>query len=78
MLSDWKTNTEKMVIDFTRYDIKVTEPESGSIRNWSLLGEVNQKQTRPQDKPIPLTKLPNEMKSTIKIYYQKEINFSDK
>ena len=29
-------------------------------RRWSLLGRINQKQTRPQDKPAPLAALPRE------------------
>ncbi len=78
LLSDWQTNNEKMVIDFTRYDLKVVEPESGSTRNWSLMGEINQKQTRSQDKPIPLTKPSNEINSLIKTYYQNKIDFSGK
>jgi hypothetical protein len=69
LLSPVKQETEEMVIDFTRYDLKAQEPESASTRNWSLMGEINQKQTRPQDKPIPLRNLGNESKSVIlKIY----------
>lgn len=45
---------QTMVIDFTRYDQPAREPISGSGRNWSLMGEINQKQTRQQDKPVPL------------------------
>lgn len=68
LLLDLKSNKEQ-VIDFTRYDFKAKEPESGSTRNWSLMGEINQKQIRAQDKPIPLTDLPNEEKSIIRKYY---------
>ncbi len=68
LLRDLKNNTEN-VIDFTRYDVKAKEPESGSTRNWSLMGDINQKQTRPQDKPIPLTSLSDEAQSIIKKYY---------
>ena len=46
------------VIDFTRYDLPAKEPVSGSTRNWSLLGEINQKGIRPQDKPVRLSELP--------------------
>jgi len=46
------------VIDFTRYDVPAREPVSGSTRNWSLLGEINQKGLRPQDKPVSLGELP--------------------
>ena len=43
---------KKFVIDFTRYDVKVEEPVSGSTRNWTLYGEINQKRTRQQDEPV--------------------------
>jgi Domain of Unknown Function with PDB structure (DUF3863)/Domain of Unknown Function with PDB structure (DUF3864) len=56
----------EMVIDFTRYDLKATEPVSATTRNWSLMGEINQKQTRAQDKPIPLRELKDESKLIIK------------
>jgi hypothetical protein len=56
LYESYNTEEEK-VIDFTRYDISAEEPESGSTRNWSLMGEINQKQTRPQDKPVPLREL---------------------
>ncbi len=46
------------VIDFTRYDITAKEPQKLS-RNWSLMGLINQKQTRPQDTPLPLKNLPD-------------------
>ena len=68
ILSDLNTKEEK-IIDFTRYDVKVTEPESGSTRNWSLMGDINQKQTRPQDSPIPLINLSDGAKSIIKQHY---------
>lgn len=45
------------VIDFTRYDLPAREPMD-LTRKWSLLGEINQKQTRPQDAPVPLAELP--------------------
>ncbi|MFA6127514.1 MAG: DUF3863 domain-containing protein [Bacteroidales bacterium] len=54
-LKDLNDQSEK-VIDFTRYDIPASEPRSLS-RNWSLMGEINQKQTRPQDSPVPFTNL---------------------
>jgi len=74
LLSDLKDNSQKIVIDFTRYDLKVKEPESGSTRNWSLMGDINQKQTRPQDKPIPLSGLPEEAKLIIKKFYPGLLN----
>jgi len=59
--------TEK-VIDFTRYAIPAKEP-SEMTRRWSLMGEINQKQTRPQDKPVPLMELSSDSKSLIRKYY---------
>jgi hypothetical protein len=55
LLKDLNNRSEK-VIDFTRYDIPAKEPQNIS-RNWSLMGLINQKQTRPQDTPIPLKNL---------------------
>jgi len=63
-----KEQTPEKVIDFTRYDLQAREP-SENTRKWSLLGEINQKQTRPQDKPVLLTELSAEAKSMIKKYY---------
>ena len=57
LLHDWQKNAPEKVIDFTRYDIPAKEPQDLE-RNWSLMGQINQKQTRPQDKPILLTELP--------------------
>jgi hypothetical protein len=45
-----------MVIDFTRYDLHAQEPRSLQ-REWSLINVVNQKGTRPQDKPVRLGQL---------------------
>ena len=67
------TSGKEMVIDFTRYDRHVQEPESGTTRNWSLMGEINQKQTRPQDKPIPIDELSTGSKTLITTYYPKLI-----
>ena len=53
------------VIDLTRYDLPAKEPESGSTRNWSLMGEINQKGIRKQDTPIPVDDLPAEDKALI-------------
>ncbi|MEY3395998.1 MAG: hypothetical protein RL346_2235 [Verrucomicrobiota bacterium] len=58
LLRDWKNHGEERVIDFTRYDERVREPadpEAGKhSRNWSLMNRINQKGTRPQDRPIRL------------------------
>lgn len=56
LLRDWKTKEKELVIDFTRYSVPAVEP--GDItRRWSLMGRINQKQTRPQDKPVPISAL---------------------
>lgn len=67
-LRDWEKDSNEMVIDFTRYDLKAEEPESGSTRNWSLFNVINQKQIRPQDKPIPFSGLSEENRSIIEKY----------
>ena len=56
LLRNWKTGDPAMVIDFTRYDLKAHEPE-GLQREWSLMNVLNQKGTRPQDKPLRLGQL---------------------
>jgi hypothetical protein len=58
--------SDEKVIDLTRYDLPAKEPVSGSTRNWSLMGEINQKGIRPQDKPIPPGDLPPADKALIK------------
>jgi len=68
ILKDLKTKEEN-IIDFTRYDLKAKEPESGSTRNWSLMGDINQKQTRKQDAPIPKDKFSKDQKNIITRYY---------
>jgi len=56
LLRNWETDSPSMVIDFTRYDLKAREPE-GLQREWSLMNVLNQKGTRPQDKPVRLGNL---------------------
>jgi hypothetical protein len=57
LLRTWKAPETERVIDFTRYDLPAREPRE-LTRNWSLMGRINQKQTRPQDAPVPLSALP--------------------
>jgi hypothetical protein len=57
LLHDWVTNAPWKAIDFTRYDLAAHEP-TGLQREWSLMNVLNQKGTRPQDKPIRLGQLP--------------------
>ena len=56
------------VIDYTRYDLPAREPKD-MTRKWSLMGEINQKQTRPQDRPRPLVALAPEDQKRIKGMY---------
>lgn len=68
LLQNINDNASQKVIDFTRYDVKVTEPKE-MTRKWSLLGEINQKQSRPQDKPVPLQELSKQDRLLIQKYY---------
>jgi len=54
----------ELVIDFTRYTLPAKEPTEPT-RRWSLLGDINQKQTREQDKPVPFEKLPQDLQKEI-------------
>ena len=56
LLRNWKTSSPYMVIDFTRYDLPAREPTTLQ-REWSLVNVLNQKGTRPQDKPVRLDQL---------------------
>jgi Domain of Unknown Function with PDB structure (DUF3863)/Domain of Unknown Function with PDB structure (DUF3864) len=56
LLNNWTTGSPPMVIDFTRYDLQAHEPQ-GLQREWSLMNVLNQKGTRPEDKPIRLGQL---------------------
>jgi len=58
ILDDEPDTNPELVLDFTRYDLKAQEPPDGGGRNWSLMNVINQKGTRPQDKPVPLSQLP--------------------
>jgi hypothetical protein len=68
LLHDWVRNTPSMAIDFTRYDLKAEEPHDLQ-REWSLMNVLNQKGTRPQDKPVRLTQLSVEDQRRIFSYY---------
>lgn len=60
---------KEQIIDFTRYDIKAQEPVSGSTRNWTLFGDINQKQTRNQDAPLFKEQLSEVQKMLVESYY---------
>ncbi len=53
LLRNTTTGEPPLAIDFTRYDLKAQEPEALQ-REWSLMNVLNQKGTRPQDKPVRL------------------------
>jgi hypothetical protein len=68
-----KEGTQEKVIDFTRYDLKAKEPREPKpgkpARNWSLMNRINQKQTRPEDKPIPFEELNADEQEVILLRY---------
>ena len=68
LMKDWQKNRNEYVIDFTGYNEKAEEPTI-MTRKWSLLGEINQKQSRPQDKPKAIDQLSVEAISLIKKHY---------
>jgi hypothetical protein len=68
LLRDLLGPAPEEVIDFTRYDLPAHEPQE-ITRKWSLLGEINQKQTRAQDRPRPLKELPAEDQKRIVAIY---------
>jgi hypothetical protein len=70
ILKDLATNTEN-VIDFTPYTVPAREP-ADMTRRWSLMGVINQKQTRPQDKPIPFREVPSDFRMAIIQRYPEE------
>ena len=37
----------------------------GTTRSWSLMGRINQKGVRPQDRPIPVSELSDEARAII-------------
>ena len=56
LLRDWTNGSPWKAIDFTRYDLPAHEPKTPQ-REWSLMNVLNQKGTRPQDKPMRLGQL---------------------
>ena len=63
-LKDTGRAASERVIDFTSYNKPATEPQD-LTRHWSLMGDINQKQTRPQDKPLPFRDLPADSRKLI-------------
>lgn len=76
LLRDLHTGEEN-VIDFTDYTKHYREPEDADYakgivhRNWSILGDINQKGTRPQDRPVPFSELKDGQKKLIERFEQK-------
>lgn len=68
LLRDWTKHTPPVAIDFTRYDLHAQEPRNLQ-REWSLMNVLNQKGTRPQDKPTPLQRLSSEDQQHIYRHY---------
>jgi Domain of Unknown Function with PDB structure (DUF3863)/Domain of Unknown Function with PDB structure (DUF3864) len=68
LLRNWETGSPYMVIDFTRYDLPAHEPQTLQ-REWSLMNVLNQKGTRPQDKPVRLGQLSAENQGIIYARY---------
>jgi len=68
LLKDFNKNVPAKVIDFTRYDVPAAEPAE-MTRKWSLLGDINQKQSRPQDKPVPFDSLSASGQKLIRKHY---------
>jgi hypothetical protein len=68
LLRNWQKNTPWMAVDFTRYDLPAQEPPTPQ-REWSLMNVLNQKGTRPQDKPTPLAQLPTEDQRLVFTHY---------
>jgi len=73
LLKDQGNDASERVIDFTRYDKPAREPQK-LTRHWSLMGDNNQKQTRPQDKPIPFNILPEASRTLILSRYPGMVN----
>jgi hypothetical protein len=68
LLNNWMTGSPAMVIDFTRYNLPAREPHALQ-REWSLMNVLNQKGTRPEDKPIRLGQLITEDQQRIYAQY---------
>jgi len=68
LLRNWQQDSAEKVIDFTNYTLPAKEPKE-MTRKWSLLGEINQKQTRTQDRPVPINSLSKRGKALINRHY---------
>ena len=69
-IQNWKESGPKLVMDYTRYNQPYKEPNGNVIeRHWDILDIINQKQSRPQDKPKPFSELPAEEQAKILKWY---------
>ena len=76
-IQNWKENGPKLVMDYTRYNQPYKEPSGNVIeRHWDILDIINQKESRPQDKPKPFSELPADEQAKILKWYPelKELN----
>jgi thioredoxin-related protein len=65
-IQNWKENGPKLVMDYTRYNQPYKEPSGNVIeRHWDILDIINQKESRPQDKPKHFAELPQEEQQKI-------------
>jgi hypothetical protein len=57
-------------MDYTRYNQPYKKPSGNVIeRHWDILDIINQKESRPQDKPKPFKELPTEEQTRILKWY---------
>jgi hypothetical protein len=69
-IQNWKENGPKLVMDYTRYNQPYKEPSGNVIeRHWDILDMINQKESRPQDKPKPFAELPQAEQQKILKWY---------
>jgi len=69
-IQNWKEHGSKLVMDYTRYNRPYKEPSGNVIeRHWDILDLINQKESRPQDKPKPFSELPQEEQDKILKWY---------
>lgn len=74
-IQNWKQNGPVLVMDYTRYNQPYKEPSGNVIeRHWDILDLINQKESRPQDKPKSFSELPAEEQARILTWYPELIS----
>ncbi len=69
-MRNWKENGPLHVMDYTRYNQPYVEPAGNVVdMHWDLMDLINQKKSRPQDKPKPFTELPTDEQANILKWY---------